>query len=149
MQAETEACIVPRGSVRHAATLGGWPPVVHKSFRQRSEAVELVKAMGSPETQCRRARQGDGAAPSILALYQDPGIVAVHPVLQAVREVIAGGGLAVRPIAVAGTRYTEVAALYADTVTSILRGETDAAPALADLARQLVELGPWTAGDHN
>ena len=147
MQSETEVCIAPRGSVRHAATLGGWPLVVHKSFRQRGEAIELMKAVGSPETQRWRATQGDGAAPSILALYHDPSIVAVHPVLQAVHMVIAEGGLAQRPIAVAGTRYTQVAALYANTVTSILRGEVEAAPALADLERQLVELGPWTARD--
>ena len=149
MQSVTEICIMPRGSVRHAATLGGWPLVVHKSFRQRGEALELLKAIGAPETQRRRGRQSDGAAPSILALYQDPSILAVHPVLQDVHKVIAGGGLAVRPIAVAGTLYTQVAALYAETVTSILSGEVDAAPALADLERQLVELGPWLAGDHD
>ncbi len=115
---------------------------MHKSFRQRDEALELLKAIGAPETQRRRGRQSDGAAPSILALYHDPSIVAVHPVLHAVYKVIADGGLAVRPIAVTGTRYTQVAALYAETVTSILSGKVEAVPALADLERQLVEPGP-------
>jgi trehalose/maltose transport system substrate-binding protein len=148
LQAETGICIMPRGSVRHAATLGGWPLVVHKSFRQRGEALELLQAMGSPETQRRRANQGDGVAPSILALYQDPSIVTVHPVLQDAQKVIAGGGLAVRPIGVAGSLYTQVAALYAETVTSILSGKAEAAPALADLERQLVELGGWPIVEH-
>jgi predicted ATPase/ABC-type glycerol-3-phosphate transport system substrate-binding protein/DNA-binding SARP family transcriptional activator len=148
MKSATSFCILPRGAVRHAATLGGWPLVVHKSFRQRSEAFELLKAIGAPDVQRLRASQVDGSPPAILALYHDSSILAVHPFLHDVHKMIAGGGLAVRPCAVAGTLYTRVAALYAETVTSVLSGQVDAAPALADLKRQLVDLGGWPAADH-
>jgi predicted ATPase/DNA-binding SARP family transcriptional activator/ABC-type glycerol-3-phosphate transport system substrate-binding protein len=144
VQPLTAVTVLPRGAACHAATMGGSPLAIHVSLRQREDAIDLVKAMGSPEVQRLRAQHFDGVLPAILALYHDPALQAVHPFLADVHKLITTGGLAVRPCTVAGTRYAQVSTLYAETVATILRKEGDALPALQCLERELAELGGWS-----
>ena len=145
-ESTTAVTVLPRGSVCHAATLGGWPLAVPSSVRQRDEAVELIKEMKSPEAQRLRAYRLDGGLPALQAIYDDPAILAVHPFFPDAFRLMANGGLAVRPWAVAGELYSQVSNLYANTVTAILHGEVEAMQGLVDLERALAELGGWSTG---
>ena len=119
---------------------------VPSSVRQRDEAVELIKEMKSPEAQRLRACRLDGGLPALQAIYDDPATLAVHPFFPDAFRLMANGGLAVRPWAVAGQLYSQVSNLYADTVTAILRGQIGAWEGLVDLERALADLGGWSTG---
>jgi trehalose/maltose transport system substrate-binding protein len=140
MKSCTQIALLPRGSVRRASTLGGWPLAVHASLRQRQEAVALAKEMSSPEAQRLRAVRTDFCLPAVSALYHDPDVLAANPLLADVARLIEEGGLAIRPTDVLGLHYAEVSTLYAETVAAILRKEVEPLLALTDLAGRLVTL---------
>jgi trehalose/maltose transport system substrate-binding protein len=143
LRSATTVTVLPRGAARHAATLGGWPMVVHGTVRQQQEAYSLVREIASPAAR-RLLWQWDKARfPVNLSLWQEPDILAAYPHLPEIYQLVAGGGLAVRPICVAGKLYGQVSTLYARTVAAILSGQKKAAPALAELAHALQDAGGW------
>lgn len=143
LRSATTVTVLPRGSARHAATLGGWPLVVHRSVRQQQEAYSLIREIASPAAQPARQRWDKTRLPVNLDLWQDPEILAIYSHLPEIHQLVASGGLAVRPIRVAHKLYGEVSTLYAKAVTAILSGRQKAAPALAELAHTLQDAGGW------
>jgi trehalose/maltose transport system substrate-binding protein len=139
----TKITLLPSGSVRRAATLGGAPLGVHRATEHYEKAIELIRERASIRAQRMTTRHSITDLPARFALYDDPQLLAVNPELPAIRDLIASGGMAVRPNKIAGSLYPEVVAAYAQTVAAVLSGQADAAPALAELALTLTALGGW------
>ena len=99
----TKITLLPSGSVRRAATLGGAPLGVHRATEHYAKAIELIREIASIRAQRMTTRHSITDLPARFALYDDPQLLAVHPELPAIRDLIAGGGMAVRPNKIAGT----------------------------------------------
>jgi DNA-binding SARP family transcriptional activator/predicted ATPase/ABC-type glycerol-3-phosphate transport system substrate-binding protein len=144
LQSEMNLCtqvgMLPHGSVRRAATLGGWPLAVHNSLYERQEAIALAKEMSSPAVQRLRALRTDFCLPAVASLYHDPDVLAANPLLADVAKLIEEGGLAIRPTNLLGVHYAQVSTLYAETVAMILRKEVQPLRALTALADRLASL---------
>jgi DNA-binding SARP family transcriptional activator/predicted ATPase/ABC-type glycerol-3-phosphate transport system substrate-binding protein len=129
--------VLPAGSVRHAATLGGWPLAVRRESADRQQAIYLIKEIASFPRQRQRALHDQPTLPSLVSLYTDPEVLAHAPILGEVMQLIDNGGLAVRPAKVTGARYPQISIATMKAVSSVLYENADAAEAMADLAATL------------
>ena len=140
----TAVTIMPRAEGGHAATLGGWPAVIVNFARHPEEAITLMRQTTGYEAQLRRALEPFPLPPSIVELYDHPQVLARHPHLADIKRLIANG-LVIRPAKVTGKLYPQVSRAYSNSVHSILTGQLDAATALADLEKKLVDLTGFPA----
>ena len=136
----TETTVLPSGSVRHAATLGGWPLAVRAASTDVKTAVARIREITAAAAQRERAMARHPYLPALRALYDEPAIQQRMPLYQEILPFVDAGGLAIRPAKVAGARYPQVSSAYATAVASVLYAGVDAAAALAELEQTLVAL---------
>lgn len=139
----TRITLLPRGAVRHAATLGGWPLAVRRETRRPAEVFALIKEIAGYAMQRQRAFYRHVHLPTLAALYDDPVMLVRTPVFREIKGLVESGGLAIRPSQVAGKRYGQLSNLYVKAVNTILYEGADAGATLAALEQQLVALGGW------
>ena len=139
----TKITLLPSGSLRRAGTLGGAPLAIRKESEQHERAIDLIRERASERAQRLSALRSLTNLPARFALYDDPELLAIDPIFSDVRDLIANGGMTIRPNNIAGRLYPQVATAYAQTVAAVLSGQAEAAPALAELARTLTALGGW------
>ncbi|MBK8049947.1 MAG: extracellular solute-binding protein [Anaerolineales bacterium] len=139
----TGVTLLPSGTTRRAATLGGWPFAIRRDSRDQASALNLIGALASPEAQRQRALLDEFHLPSLRRLYFDADISAKHPLTTEVLELIEAGGLAIRPTKVAGDLYPHVANAYGRAVAKILYDGANPAETLALLEEQLTAIGGW------
>ena len=120
-----------------AATLGGWNMAVSKYGENQEAAISLAMYLGSAEAQERRA-VNEGNLPTIVALYEDPEVIAANPYFPAWVNVFQAA--VPRPSAPTQQDYNEVSTLFFTAVHGVISGENDAATALADLEIELEDL---------
>lgn len=129
--------VLPDGGGGHAAALGGWQLAVSKYSKHPKEAIRLVRFMTSPEIQKQRAIKG-GLLASRVALYDDPEINKVLPYFASMKDVFLNS--TPRPSGATGRNYNQVSTEYFQTVSKILTGEKEAAPALKELETKLTTI---------
>ena len=128
---------------QRAATLGGQNLAVSRYSAHRELAVDLITYLTGPEEQRRRAIEG-GFAPTIVALYDDPAVLAAAPFMPVFAEALETA--VARPAAVAGARYNEASADIFNAVHAALSGQGSPSDNLAAAHRELVRLsrgGRW------
>ena len=120
-----------------AATLGGWNMAVSKYSENQEAAISLAVYLGGAEAQERRA-VNEGNLPTIVALYEDPEVIAANPYFPAWVDVFQSA--VPRPSAPTQQNYNEVSTLFFTAVHGVISGENDATTALADLEIDLEDL---------
>lgn len=131
---------LPMGSgegARSAATLGGWNLAVSRYSDEQEAAIELVRFLGSPEMQKRRALESSNL-PTIEALYEDADIAAQQPIIPRWKDVFINA--VPRPSAPTKIKYNEVSSLFWTAVHATLSGNGSGAENLATLEEELVKL---------
>ena len=123
---------------QRAATLGGQNLAVSRYSTHPELAVDLITYLTGPEEQRRRAVEG-GFAPTIVALYDDPAVLAAAPFMPIFAEALQTA--VARPAAVAGTRYNEASAVIFNAVHAALAGQGTPSDRLSAAYRSLVRLG--------
>ena len=138
--------VLPRGEgplSRHATTLGGWSLSVSKFSKRPEQAVALIKFLVSPEEQKRRALSG-GLNPTLPALYSDPEIVRMNPMMGRLVQVFRQAVL--RPSRATGSRYNRVSSEIWDSVHDCLAGKSPVPSGILELKKSLLLLkrgGKW------
>jgi len=130
---------------RPAATLGGAQLAVSRYSRNREAAVSLVLYLVGRAEQKRRALVG-GYYPTLPRLYEDAEVLAVGPLVGALRSAL--DEAVARPAAAVGADYNRVSYAFANAVHTVLAGRSDADASLRALERQLRRLkrrGDWPA----
>jgi trehalose/maltose transport system substrate-binding protein len=130
-----EVAPLPLGAARRAATLGGNDIGVSRRSPHPREAATLVRFLTGYDAQLRRAVEYH-IPPGIVALYDDPRVVAANPQFAAVRDTLSNG-VVVRPSAPAGQAYPDVSRAYVAAVHAVIARQTRAPQAAADLEAAL------------
>jgi len=130
-----------------AAALGGAQLAVSRYSRHPEAAISLALYLTGRAEQKRRALAG-GYHPTLPALYEDPEVRAVSPLLEVLRHAL--DDAVARPAAAVGADYNRVSYAFANAVHAVLAGQSDAAASLRALERQLRRLkrrGRWPAAE--
>jgi trehalose/maltose transport system substrate-binding protein len=117
-----------------SATLGGSHLAVSRYSRAPEAAINLVRALTSPQEQKRRAIAG-GFNPTIERLYRDPELLAARRSLRELETIFADA--VARPSVVTGRRYNQVSNEFWNAVHDVLAGRRSAQASLAALAERL------------
>ena len=127
---------LPKGGAegQNTGTLGGWQLAVSQYSAEPEAAAELVMFLTSEMEQKRRAIDG-AYNPTIAALYEDEDILAANPFFGDLYETFTNA--VARPSKTTGERYNEVSNAFYNAVHSVLSGNAEAEPAMANLDRQL------------
>lgn len=112
------------------AALGGWQWSVSAYSKNPEAAVALLKIVSDAEAQ-KKALQLVGVAPSRVALYEDPEVLAMAPYLAEFRDIFANA----RPRPATQTRgqYARVS----NAIYNVLSGRSSGEQAVADLQSRL------------
>jgi trehalose/maltose transport system substrate-binding protein len=137
---------LPSGGAGQSASLGGYQIAISKYARHPREAIELVRYAAGQEAQLQRVVSQSARLPTILDIYADPAVVAIHPELLKIKEIFSSGNVVVRPSKVCGKLYPQVSKAYSTAVHSILTGQVEAATAVAELEAELVEITGFPVG---
>src|SRR5437899_8997591 len=135
---------LPAGLSGRAQTLGGFHLAVSRYSKHPREAAQLVLYLTGSEVQLRRALSG-GYLPTHPALYQNPELLRLLPIVKELQEAGASAWVA-RPSTVTGSKYGEVSKAYYTTAGEILSRQAGADAALAALEKRLVELTGFRTG---
>lgn len=117
-----------------AGALGGQQLAVSRFSRHPAEAIDLVMYLTGRAEQKRRALVL-GVNPTVMELYSDPEVRAIHPYQATIRDAVAAAVR--RPSGVAGERYEEVSRALSHAARSVLAEGKDAASSVKTLARTL------------
>lgn len=128
---------LPRGRARVAATVGGRGYAVSRHSLHPREASMLVRFLCRGDTQLNRSRKS-GKSPTITELYNDPRIQA-DPFFSTILKTYRYDKV-FRPSTETGKRYPALSRAYYMAVHEVLAGEKPAAPALADLQNELMQI---------
>ena len=110
-----------------AAALGGWQLGVSKYSANPEVAVDVALFMASYEEQKIRALESYN--PTIMALYEDPDVLAAVPFFGSLYDVFINA--VARPSTITSPNYAEVSRVFSSAVHSVLTGQETAANALA------------------
>jgi len=127
---------LPKGSMgtASAGTLGGWNAAVSAYSREPEAATDLALFLTSEEIQKDRAIRYS-FLPTITALYDDPEIAEVQPLIPDWREVVENA--VPRPSAPTGIHYSQVSQEIWTAAHNTIAGRGTAAANLAELERRL------------
>lgn len=132
---------LPAGTDLHSSVIGGWYLGIPGSSRNQSQAIAFVRFMTSRAVQVQRAI-AEGNWPTLKTAYDDPQLrksELFEVVSQAANRAIG------RPVALLGSLYPCVSAIYARGIHEILSGETPARlgaqRAQADITSVLLSAG--------
>ncbi|MCB1824919.1 MAG: ABC transporter substrate-binding protein, partial [Candidatus Competibacteraceae bacterium] len=130
---------LPKGGAdgRHAATLGGSQLAVSNYSKHPQLAADLVLYLTGAQEQKRRAIQG-AYNPTLIALYQDPEVLAAAPFMGALYDTFVNA--VARPSTVTGIQYNQVSTEFWNAVHPVLAGKIQAQASLAQLERSLKRL---------
>jgi trehalose/maltose transport system substrate-binding protein len=117
-----------------AATLGGWQLAVSKYSRHPAEAAALVMHLTSAAIQKQRAI-GGSYNPTLVALYQDPEVLAANPFMGELLGVFTSA--VARPAGVAGARYPEVSRAFWEAAHAVMSGQARGEAAVQKLEARL------------
>ncbi len=133
---------VPLGSAdgKPSGALGGWNLAISKYSKKQEAAVELLKYITGPEGLKTFALNG-AYVPGIVALFDDPEIVARNPVAKI--EIF--NNAVPRPSGVTGEKYNRVSSEFSNAVHSVLSKTATPEDALKNLESALrrVARGGW------
>ena len=115
---------LPRGSTGMATTLGGAGYGVSVHSLHPREAAMLVRFLCGRDLQRTRLRK-PSEAPTIPALYEEPGVSAHNAQWLRILEIYRQG-VALRPSRTAGKMYPEVSRAYWEAVHAVLTGKKSA-----------------------
>jgi len=110
-----------------AAALGGWQLGVSKYSANPEVAADVALFMASYEEQKIRALESYN--PTIMALYEDPDVLAAVPFFGSLYDVFINA--VARPSTITSPNYAEVSRVFSSAVHSVLTGQETAANALA------------------
>ncbi|WP_157961857.1 extracellular solute-binding protein [Acuticoccus kandeliae] len=111
-----------------------WLVGVPRFSPHQDAARELAAFMVSEEEQ-RRAAIGFGLAPARMALYDDPEVRGLSPVMEQIAANV--DNLVPLPVPYFGSTYLEVADQVAEAVRAMLRGEADPPATAAVIVRMI------------
>jgi trehalose/maltose transport system substrate-binding protein len=120
-----------------AATLGGWQLAVSRYSDHPEEAAQLAFFMASEAEQKRRAIEYS-LNPTIESLYDDAEVLEASPFFGSLFNVFTNA--VARPSTVTAPNYSDVSALFFNSVHSVLTGDTDAEAAFTELELDLVDM---------
>lgn len=131
--------VLPSGGVggKSVGTLGGWQLAVSRYSKHPAEAADLVSFLTSAEQQKKRAIAAS-YNPTIVALYDDPDVLAANPFFAALRAPLEAA--TARPSRIVGPYYNHFSNDLWRAVHDILASEAKPAPRLAALAEDLDRL---------
>jgi trehalose/maltose transport system substrate-binding protein len=133
-----DVALLPRGKAGRVSALGGASLSVSRYSQHQREAIELVRFLCRRDVQLRRSHITT-QPPTILDVYDDPGVLRVNPHFAKLKQVFVDG-VVVRPALEAGKKYNDVSRAYFDAVHSVLMHRKTAATAAADLERTLMQM---------
>lgn len=139
-----DVTMLPAGSVRRAAVLGGWSLAISKYSAHPAEAARFIRFVTSTRMEVERADIAT-QLPTRASIYHDPAVLQKIPVLARARQALLSTAIA-RPSVAAAGRYSEVSTAYFTAVHSVLAGDIDAATAMARLQKQLMQITGYPAG---
>jgi multiple sugar transport system substrate-binding protein len=113
------------------STLGGWHLGISKHSRHPAESWELIRFISSAQVQ-RDLAQDTGTLPTRIALYDDAGLLAAHPVFRTLRPIL----MSARPRPVTPF-YPMLSQIFQSEFSAILAGRRSAQDALRSADRQL------------
>ena len=129
---------LPRGDPgRHVGTLGGWQLAVSRYSKHPRLAADLVRFLTSPEEQKRRAIEAS-YNPTVVALYQDPQVLAANPFFGQLFDSFAHA--VARPSKIVGPQYNRVSNDFWRASHDVLEGSATPSARLAALAKELKQL---------
>ena len=137
------APVPPAGEAGSVGALGGHSYGVSKYSAHVEAAVKLVRYLCRRDVELKRLRTYSGV-PTSPQLYQDPGVRAATPYLEAVQKAYKEN-FAARPSAATGNKYPEVSRAYFEAVHSVLTRQKTAAEAVANLREQLMRITGFDA----
>jgi trehalose/maltose transport system substrate-binding protein len=126
--------VLPSGSKRSAATLGGWGIGVSKYSRHVKEAKQFVAYLSTQKAQADRARNG-GYLANRTSVYTDKTIDESVPYFSNMKAVFESA--VARPSRGTGRHYNEISAIYYMAVHAILNGDAPADKALAEAEEKI------------
>jgi len=131
--------VLPSGGAggKSVGTLGGWQLAVSRYSKHPAEAADLVSFLTSAEQQKKRAIAAS-YNPTIVALYDDPDVLAANPFFAALRAPLEAA--TARPSRIVGPYYNHFSNDLWRAVHDILASEAKPAPRLAALAEDLDRL---------
>ena len=135
-----EIAPLPGGAAGRAGTLGENALAVSRYSAHPDEALALVRYLTRRDVQVSRSRV-TSIPPTIPAVYDDPGVIGIHPYYPRLRDVFQAG-IVSRPSAVAGDKYQDISRAYYRAVHAVLTREKAADAAAAALEREL----SWITG---
>ncbi len=136
---------LPKGGEdgKHTGVLGGWQLAVSRYSPNPEIATDLVRHLTSYEEQKRRAIKGS-YNPTIAALYEDEEVLEASPFFGELYDTFTNA--VARPSRVTGDKYNQVSSEFFNAVHTVLSGNAEPGPALADLEARLERLsrgGRW------
>ena len=117
-----------------ASSLGGWQLAVSKYSLHPAEAASLVMHLTGTAVQKRRAIEGS-FNPTLVALYQDPEVLAANPFMGELLGVFTSA--VARPAAVTGRRYPAVSSAFWEAAHAVMSGRASGAAAVHKLQADL------------
>lgn len=110
---------LPKGGKEGKATgvLGGWNLSLSKYSKRKQDAAHLIAFLTSLQELKRRSQVG-GYFPPIEALYEDPEVLSMNPLMTAMRQVLKNATL--RPSRQTKSKYSQVSATFWNAVHSVL-----------------------------
>ena len=118
----------PQGTTGAPSALGGWQLAINAHSQHPDEAFEVIAFLTSTEQQNYKAIHA-GQAPTRLASYQDPDVLAANPHFAELFEVLVKAKP--RPL---HPRYQDISAIIQREVHLALMGQQDARTATAAMA---------------
>lgn len=131
--------VLPSGGAggKSVGTLGGWQLAVSRYSKHPAEAADLVTFLTSAAQQKKRAIAAS-YNPTIVALYDDPDVLAANPFFAALRAPLEAA--TARPSRIVGPYYNHLSNDLWRGVHDILAGEAAPAARIAALAAELDRL---------
>lgn len=126
---------LPKGAEGESVSaLGGWQWAINGYTKNPQAAIALLKIVSDAESQ-KRALALMGQAPSRVALYDDPQVLAQAPYLADFKSIFAQS--MPRPATQTKRQYAQVSRAIYNATFNVLRGDSDGVTAVADLQQRL------------
>ena len=126
-----------------AATLGGWQLAVSKYSKDPAAAADVALYLASYDEQKIRAIDGS-LNPTIMALYQDPDVLAAVPFFGSLYDVFTNA--VARPSTATAPNYAAVSRAFYTAVHSVLTGQATAADAVAEAEADIEDVTGFPSG---
>ena len=135
------ATMVSETGEPHAATQGSWGLALLAGSRHKAAAVEALRYLTSVEAQ-KQLNQRWGYTPTRLSVFDDPELLAVNPVLGALKQAL--GDAVLRPLTPVYAQLSDL--LYRD-LNAVIAAEIRPAAAMEQVQTNSERLLITTGGD--